>query len=272
MHTVRFIGRGRAGGSMASALRDAGWTVLEPLGRGDDISSAASGVDVVVISTPDDLIGSIAGSLIPNPDAVVVHMSGSLGLDVLSPHQRRASCHPLVPLPNPDVGTRRLRSGCTFAVSGDPIARDIVDSLGGRAIVVGDEDRATYHAAACIAANHVVALMGQVERIANSIGLSIDDFLGLATAAIKDVERLGPVAALTGPAARGDRQTLTRHRAAIAPEERPGYDAGVQLVSQLVAGSHQELAGGIRVPIYSIEDYLTKSPETGPVVAASAGS
>ena len=52
--------------------------------------------------------------------------------------------------------------------------------------------RAAYHAAACIAANHVVALLGQVERVAASAGLPLDAFLDLTRAAVEDVSRLGP--------------------------------------------------------------------------------
>ena len=119
-------------------------------------------------------------------------------------------------------------------MAGDPIATELAVSLGGRTVTVRDENRAAYHAAACIAANHVVALMGQVARVAESIGLDLDVFLGLSRAALADVERLGPAASLTGPAARGDTATLARHRAALAPEERAGYDACVALARRLV--------------------------------------
>ena len=53
--------------------------------------------------------------------------------------------------------------------------------------------------AALIAANHLVALMGQVERVAASAGLPLDAFAGLMRAASEDALALGPGAALTGP-------------------------------------------------------------------------
>jgi len=164
----------------------------------------------------------------------VLHMSGALGLDVLAPHRRRASLHPLAPLPSAEVGRVRLRSGITFAVAGDPLAARLGRALGGRCIEIDDDHRAAYHAAACMAANHLVALLGQVERVAASAGLDVDDFVPLALAALGDVADLGPAAALTGPASRGDEATLARHRAALAPDEVAGYDAGVALVRRLV--------------------------------------
>ena len=106
-------------------------------------------------------------------------------------------------------------------------------SLGGRVVEVADADRAAYHAAACVAANHVVALLGQVERIAASVGLSLESFLPLTRAALDDVDRLGPGAALTGPARRGDWATLSRHLDALAADERPGYQAGAALATKL---------------------------------------
>jgi len=233
VHTVRFIGPGRAGGSLALALARVGFDVVEMLGSGDDPAGAAKGVDLVVIATPDDAVASVAAAIIPEPHTVVLHLSGSLGLDVLAPHPRRAALHPLIPLPNAVDGALRLGQGVTFAVAGDPLAAEIARALGGRAVVVADEDRAAYHAAACIAANHVVALLGQVERVAATAGLDLEAFMGLTYAALDDVARLGPKAALTGPARRGDFATLARHRDALAPGERPAYNAGVGLALAL---------------------------------------
>jgi len=231
--TVRLIGPGRAGRSLAAALADAGCDVREILARKDDVSSAASGVDVLVISTPDAAIAEVAARVVPVPGTAVIHLSGALGLDVLATHPRRASLHPLVPLPTPEVGRVRLRSGITFAIAGDPVAAGLAELLGGSVVMVDDRDRAAYHAAACIASNHVVALMGQVERVAASAGLDLAAFVGLARAALTDVAELGPTSALTGPAARGDEATLERHRRVLDPSELQGYDEGVALARRL---------------------------------------
>jgi len=235
MQTIRIIGPGRAGSALATALNTAGWKFVGFLGREDDPSGAARGVDVLVIATPDDVVAEVAASVEPVPTTTVVHLSGSLGLDALAPHPLRAAVHPLVPLPNGDVGAARLRSGVTFAVTGARAGRQIVESLEGRVVDVADEDRAAYHAAACIAANHVVALLGQVERVAASAGLELEAFLPLTRAAIDDVAALGPEAALTGPARRGDWATLSRHLDALPEGERAGYQAGAALATRLAA-------------------------------------
>ncbi|MDE3085853.1 MAG: pantoate--beta-alanine ligase [Acidobacteriota bacterium] len=233
MFSVRLIGPGRAGRAMAAALADAGCDVRGLLGRGEDVTGAAEGVDVLLLCTPDRALAEVAASVRPAAGTVVAHLSGASGLGVLAPHPRRASLHPLAPIPSAEVGRVRLRSGVTFAVAGDPVARELVALLGGRAVEVDDAERTAYHAAACVASNHLVALMGQVERIAASTGLGLDPFLGLARSALADVADLGPARALTGPAARRDEETLDRHRAVVGPEERPLYDAGVALARRL---------------------------------------
>ncbi len=240
MHSIRIIGPGRAGTSLAAALSARGWDFAGFCGRHDDPSAAAHGVDVLVIATPDDAIAPVAASVVPVEGTTVVHLSGSLGLDALAPHPLPAAVHPLVPLPNGEVGAARLCSGATFAVAGAPAARAIVECLGGRAVEVADGDRAAYHAAACIAANHVAALLGQVERVAASVGLDLESFLPLTRAALDDVAALGARAALTGPARRGDWATLSRHLDALPEGERAGYQAGAALAMRL---AESEAAG-----------------------------
>src|SRR5436305_1901544 len=81
----------------------------------DGGADAAHGTDLVVIATPDAAIAEVAQAVRPVESTVVAHLAGSLGLDVLAPHARRASLHPLVPLADPEVGSRQLE-GAWFAI------------------------------------------------------------------------------------------------------------------------------------------------------------
>jgi predicted short-subunit dehydrogenase-like oxidoreductase (DUF2520 family) len=237
--TFRIVGPGRAGRSLLAALDGVhGFESRGVLGRNDSTHHAARGVGLLVIATPDDSVARVAAMVAPVATTAVVHLSGSLGLDVLGDHPRRGSLHPLMPLPNPSIGAERLTSGITFAVAGDAITGRVAEALGGRTVEVEDRDRATYHAAASIAANHLVALIGQVERVAATIGLPLEAFAGLLHAATDDALALGPRRALTGPAARGDWDTVERHRDALAGmaghrTELAAYDALVGLARRL---------------------------------------
>jgi predicted short-subunit dehydrogenase-like oxidoreductase (DUF2520 family) len=234
MASVRIVGPGRAGGALALALERAGWTVAAPRRRGEALADAAEGVDLVVIATPDGSIAEVARAIGPRPDTVVAHLAGSLGLDVLGPHARCAALHPLVALPNPELGAARLTAGAWFAVAGDPLIEGVVADLGGRSFVVSDEHRASYHAAACIASNHLVALLGQAERVAATAGVPLEAYLDLVRATVDNIAELGPAEALTGPVARGDQATIDRHLEALPPDERPAYEAMVDAARRLV--------------------------------------
>jgi predicted short-subunit dehydrogenase-like oxidoreductase (DUF2520 family) len=218
--SFRVIGAGRAGGSVLRALTKAGWTAAGTLGRPDEIRGAADSVDVLIIATPDAAIAATAQAVEPVATCAVVHLSGSLGPDVLAPHARRAVVHPIMGLPNDDIGAARLLDNGWFALTEgcDAIGGQLVDALGGRAIVLADDPdvRALHHAACCVAGNHLVTVLGQVERLAAAAGVSPGAYFELVRAVIDNVADIGAAAALTGPVARGDYGTIERHREAIA--------------------------------------------------------
>ena len=216
------VGPGRAGQSFTKALVERGWTQRGSFGRGEEIARLADDVDVVLLTVPDDAIAGTAAAIRPGK-AAVLHVSGAKGLDVLEPHIGRGSVHPLTSLPDVDTGARRLGSGLVFAVAGDQAATEVVRALGGRPVTVNDESRALYHATAAIAANHLVALCAQVERLADEVGVPLDAYWALMATTLDNVRRSGPAATLTGPAARGDNSTLTLHLDALPVRERNLY-------------------------------------------------
>ena len=235
MPRLRVIGQGRAGGSLVLALADTDWDVAHVRGRGDSVADAGAGVDIVVIATPDDAIGEIAAAIDPVDSTVVAHMAGSLGLEVLGSHVRRAAMHPLVALPDAERGAVRLRDEAWFATAGDPLVDDLVATLGGRSFAVADADRGAYHAAAAIASNHLVAVLGQAERVGRLANVPFDAIMDLVKATVRNVDELGPGDALTGPAARGDEATIAPHVDALPADERPTYEAMVAEARRLAA-------------------------------------
>ena len=220
--SFRVVGLGRAGGSFAEALSAAGWRLEGVFGRGMALDDAAVDVDVVIIATPDRAIAEVARAIRPVRETAIVHLSGASGLGVLAPHTRRASVHALMTLPDVHTGAARLRGGW-FAIAGDSVAGELAAALDGRSFVVADDERALYHAAASVASNHLVVLLGQVERLAADAGVPFAAFLPLIRASVDSVEALGAARALTGPAARGDIETVERHLQALDESERPLY-------------------------------------------------
>ena len=234
---VRVIGAGRVGRSFAKAIDDlVDWDVIDMRGREVAIDDAAADVDLVLIATPDTVVADVAAAIRPGR-AVVAHVAGSLGLDVLAPHDRRAALHPLMSLPDAEIGAERLTGGW-FAVAGDPLVADLATALGGRTFEIADDDRALYHAAAAVVSNHLVALLGHAQRLGASVGVPADALMALALGSAENAVALGPAAALTGPAARGDEATLVAHIDAIgrrAPRELAAYEAMLAEARRLAA-------------------------------------
>ena len=217
---ISIVGAGRAGSSFASALERVGYDVR--VVHHED-ASMVTDAELIILCVPDAAIAGVAASITPREDRVIAHVSGSRNLDVLALHPRVGSLHPLMALPSGSDGDRLI--GATYCVAGDDLLRDVARSLGGRIITLRDDQRTIYHAAAVVASNHLVALMGQVRTLAESIGLTLEDFLPLAQQSLEDVARFGPDGALTGPASRGDMTTIDAHLAALPESERSTYVA-----------------------------------------------
>lgn len=242
------VGAGRAGGSFARALTRCGWQVevvhhdqIDSIddawaaahrGPVSDLPKTPDPPELVLLCVPDATVRSCAAAL-PKSDAfVVAHCAGSLGLDVLDGHRRVASVHPLVSLADPEVGAERL-VGAWFAVEGDDSVGEVVAALGGRSFPVAPGRRAAYHAAAAVASNHLVALLAEVEAIAAVAGVPLEAYLDLVRGTVDNVENLGVTDSLTGPASRGDWDTVRAHLDAIGPTGRDHYLAGLVATARL---------------------------------------
>ena len=258
MTAIRVIGAGRAGTALVMALHRAGWDAPPPWGRDHDLAPAAKGVDLLVLATPDRAIAEVAAAVRPQETTTVAHLAGSLGLAPLSPHHHRAALHPLATLPDTERGAAALR-GSWWAVSTDDevsgrTVKAVIDALDGRSFSITEQHRALYHAAACVASNHLVALWAQVETLAAAAGVPMEALLELAGASLGNAGRIGAARALTGPVARGDWTTVDLHRGALPPAELALYEA--------LAGAAARLAGRHLPPL---------GPPSGPA-PTSAGT
>ena len=247
--TVALIGPGRAGTTIALGLLEQGWTVTAVAGRAPDATSTASaaailatrtalvsevgrGAGLVVVATPDRAIEQAAETAEPSiePGALVIHLAGSRGLDAFDGLLARrtgirvGALHPLQTFPSTTVGLERLE-GSWAAIAGDPEVAEVAKYLGLRTFELPDTERTRYHTAAVVASNHLVALLGQVERLAASCGVPFEAFGPLVLGSVQNAFQLGPDQALTGPVERGDLSTVERHLRELDPAERDAYRA-----------------------------------------------
>jgi predicted short-subunit dehydrogenase-like oxidoreductase (DUF2520 family) len=107
--------------------------------------------------------------------------------------------------------------------------------MGGEPVFIAEEQRDLYHAALASGANYLVTLVVQASDLLRDAGVTHPArMLGpLLSAALDNALRLGD-AALTGPVARGDADTVASHVNALradAPEALPAYLALARLTA-----------------------------------------
>jgi predicted short-subunit dehydrogenase-like oxidoreductase (DUF2520 family) len=208
---VSVIGAGRAGTAIAARLRERG------------VSVAEDGA-LRLLCVPDRAIAQAAAAIEPGP--WVAHVSGATPLAALDPHRRRFSVHPLQTLVKAR-GPEQLDgawAGIT-AEDADAHARALwlAETLGLRPFELADDRRVVYHAGAAIASNFLVTLYRVASQLVAEAGAPPEALVPLMTRTIENGFEL------TGPIARGDWETVERHREALRGTEVEGlYDTLVE--------------------------------------------
>jgi predicted short-subunit dehydrogenase-like oxidoreductase (DUF2520 family) len=184
----------------------------------------------VILGVPDDAIASVCDDLATRggilSGQLVIHLSGSVGLDALAPAEsigaQVLSIHPLQTFPDVAEGISRL-PGSAMAVtardeSGFAAGESLALDVGGAPFRLADEVKPLYHAAAVFCSNYLVAVEGMAEQLFRLAGLEAPTqvFAPLARSALDATLEMGAEAALTGPAARGEVGTIERNLEALA--------------------------------------------------------
>jgi predicted short-subunit dehydrogenase-like oxidoreductase (DUF2520 family) len=253
--TIALIGAGRVATALGVCLERADYRVVAVSGRKGSRDraqrhlpfarfvvpeEASPMAEVVVFGVPDDLIGK--GCLAMGEAGAfregqrVLHLSGSVGLDVLDPARAAGaevlSVHPLQSIPEVEEGIERL-PGSYMAVTGGSerafrFGEALVRAVGGEPFPLPDEAKPLYHAAAVFCANYLVVVEAIAEELFRAAGVEepLAKMAPLVRTAFERTLLHGPADALTGPAARGDAGTVSRNLAALverAPHTAPTY-------------------------------------------------
>jgi predicted short-subunit dehydrogenase-like oxidoreductase (DUF2520 family) len=267
--TVSIVGGGRVGRALGRRLHELGWRVGGVTGR--SISTARAAVRaigagqpldapthqilnsrVVLIATPDGAMEEVAKNLAHLggkewSGKVALHTSGSLDPSVLQPladlGAATGSMHPMQTFSNQNIPDL---ANCIFGIDGCPAAlqaaRKMIHQMGGVAVRLSGANKAAYHAAGSFACVYVLVLMETATRLLMTQGFkrrqAMRALLPLTRQTLDNFERVGPLAAWTGPLSRGDFSTIERHVKALA-DFKPEYLEAYKTLSRLTA---EELA------------------------------
>lgn len=265
---VGVVGAGRVGMAFATALDRAGHRVVaasavsresrrrvERFFPGTPVRQPAEVIeasDLVLLTVPDDalpgLVSGLAATGAPLAGRLLVHTSGRHGLAVLQPATRLGALplalHPVMTFTGRPDDVDRM-AGISFGVTVPealrPVAEVLVVEMGAEPVFIEEEYRGLYHAALAGAANHLVTQVVQACDLLAKAGVAQPArMLGpLLSAALDNSLRLGD-AALTGPVARGDAETVATHVSVLrdmAPEALPSYLALARLTASRAMAS-----------------------------------
>jgi predicted short-subunit dehydrogenase-like oxidoreductase (DUF2520 family) len=217
------IGAGRVGRAIHRAARAEG--IDSRLAGRADAAEACESAEVALLCVPDGAIEEACETIADAPGLRFVgHTSGAIGLEALGAAITRGAAafglHPLQTISddNPEL------IGASCAVDGSTqeavaLAESLARRLGMRSFELSEEQRATYHAAASIASNFLVALEESAAQLLERAGVENGREL-LAPLVLRSASNWaeGGPEALTGPIARGDEATVNRHLEAIEAE------------------------------------------------------
>lgn len=209
------------------------------LGQGTPVTDLAAlkPADITLITTTDDAIEPTCEALVRagaiQPKSLVIHCSGALRNGVLSSARAQGatilSAHPLKNFASPELAVESFENTyCTLEgdLAAIEQARPYFEQIGGRVIRVPEGKKTLYHAAAVLACSGLTALIDASTRLCEACEISPDDAMEMLIPFLQETldnnRALGPKAALTGPAARGDIDVIRKHIEAIGEETETG--------------------------------------------------
>ncbi|HSP33570.1 MAG TPA: DUF2520 domain-containing protein [Thermoanaerobaculia bacterium] len=224
------VGGGRAAWAFGSAWRRIGWPIagvtLRDASHGSiarllgtsrvEMDDLARDAEVILIAVSDRSIAEVA-SAIPQTEAIIFHASGA------TPSIRGGfSLHPLKTLAAIGEPSDLQDALLVFEGHHRKTAKLIAKAIGARFEEITAEQKPLYHAAAVFGANYVAALLDIAQQIMTGAGLGDvrEDLAALARSAIDNWLAHVDDTRFTGPAARGDLETIRRHINALRDQPR----------------------------------------------------
>jgi predicted short-subunit dehydrogenase-like oxidoreductase (DUF2520 family) len=217
------VGPGRVGTTLAARLRERGRKVTLTRDAEDGRRAACT-----LLAVPDDRIEACAATVGDGPWLGM--LSGATPLAALGAARARAFVlHPVQTI-TAEGGPRQLDGAPACVTGGDEdaaaLAEALARDLGLVPVRIPESVRPLPHVAAVLASNYLVAPLAAAARVLAAAGLEPSLVAPLAHRAVDNALAAGTAATPTGPIARGDAGTISRHLAALraqAPAVEPLY-------------------------------------------------
>ncbi len=173
-------------------------------------------VDVIIIAVQDAAIREVSAKL-KGTRALVVHTSGSTSMKQLDAHSRYGVLYPLQTF---SKSRQLVYSEIPFCIeakleSDHPILEALTTTLGASGYRLDSEQRAGLHLAAVFGNNFCNHVLTEAKQLCKERQVSFEMLKPLLEETIYKAFDIGPEAAQTGPARRGDQITIDRQLNAL---------------------------------------------------------
>ena len=175
-----------------------------------------SDCDLIIVAVNDDSIKDVASNL-KNFKGLVVHTSGTQSSSVLDCVDNYGVLYPLQTLTKGFDVDFKMVPLLINASSSDNLERlrCFANLISDIVIECSDEDRSYIHMSAVYVSNFVNIMLQIGNKLLENKGLDISLLEPLVYETVKKSFALGPEKALTGPAKRGDFDTINKHKSML---------------------------------------------------------
>ena len=251
---VIFIGAGNVSTHIANALSDAkidvlaiysqskenaGKLVRQPNTHWDDFSNIKLfDADLIIVSIPDNALIEVLKQ-IPDTNAMVVHTSGSIDINILDSFDRTGVFYPLQTFSKTktlDFSTipMMLESKSDNDLS---LLKELAKRITTKVYHINSTQRKKIHIAAIFANNFSNYLFHIASDLLAKDDIPFEVIQPLIAETAKKLKNLSPFEAQTGPAVRRDKETIENHLNDL--NDFPDYQEIYKLMSQQISKSRK---------------------------------
>lgn len=255
---VSFIGAGNLAWHLAPAFDNSGYVVKEVFSQNHkhaealadqlyqaevkttlDFSYSASRIFIVAVS--DGAINEVAQEIILPENSLLVHTSGAVPMDELK-YAAAAASGVFYPLQTFSKNRKADFKGLPiFVEANEPEAEELLfemgRSLGANMQKMDTHQRAALHLAAVFASNFTNHMITVAWQLAQANHISFEWMKPLVRETIDKNLSIGPMHSQTGPAKRGDLETLDKHFDMLKDDEK--ISEIYRLLSQHIMDTHE---------------------------------
>ncbi|MBR4513664.1 MAG: DUF2520 domain-containing protein [Lachnospiraceae bacterium] len=261
---VGFIGAGRMGFTFGKHLKTNGADVAGYFSRNIDsakeaaaftdtssyetIEALVADCDTIFITVPDGQIAVVADQLESMGDAardkILVHTSGALSSRIFSNMRtpvHGCSIHPIYATSSKYESYKGFERAFMTLEGDDTVIayfEPLLKELGHKTKVISPEDKVRYHAACVMASNLVIGLYSMAVESFEACGFegaeAEEALMPLFKNNAENLAAYGMRDALTGPVARGDMETVRKHKEVLAGDSLAAYEILTNALVKLV--------------------------------------